>query len=60
MQYEKNTPEKENSDEESLKEKDERFKRILEEALELPSHIAIMRGLRESKKRRRASQKRKR
>lgn len=66
MKNEKKPTKKKNSNEESLKKEASRAERILEETIELPSHIALMRGLFKSKngskkqKHRRSSQKRKR
>jgi len=59
MQNEKKrTSKKKKAHEEGIEEKTSRFERILSEAIELPSHIAIMRGLWKRKKQRRSSSKR--
>jgi hypothetical protein len=60
LKGEKKSPKKKNASTEDIEEKTERVKRILEETIELPSHIAIMRGLCKIKKYRHSSPKRKR
>jgi len=61
MQNEKkHSTEKKKADEEGIQKKASRVQRIFEETLELPSHLAIMRGLCKIKKHRHTSPKRKR
>jgi len=56
----KHSTKKKKADEEGIQEEASRVQRIFEETLELPSHIAIMRGLCKIKKYRHSSPKGKR
>jgi hypothetical protein len=57
---EKNSPKKKDTHEKSVEEKTEGIERILETAKELPTGIAVLRGLCKIKKYRHTSPKRKR
>jgi hypothetical protein len=58
--YEKNSSQAKNANEENIKSKTRSLEDILRTAKEIPTGIALMRGLYKSKKHRCSSQKRKR